>query len=110
MESVNQFILYTGEDGDVKLKLFLEDETLWLPQKLIGDLFQVESHTINYHIKEIYKSGELDELSTTRKFRVVQREGNRDVARDVVNKHQPIQSDFDKQIKKYLGKSNHENI
>ena len=84
MESVNQFILYTGEDGDVKLKLFLEDETLWLPQKPIGDLFQVESHTINYHIKEIYKSGELDELSTTRKFRVVQREGNRDVARDVV--------------------------
>ena len=51
MENINQFILYTGEDGDVKLKLFLEDETLWLPQKLIGDLFQVESHTINYHIK-----------------------------------------------------------
>ncbi len=84
MENINQFVLYTGEDGDVKLKLFLEDETLWLPQKLIGDLFQVESHTINYHIKEIYKSGELGELATTRKFRVVQREGNRDVARDVV--------------------------
>lgn len=84
MESINQFILYTGEDGDVKLRLFLEDETLWLSQKLIGELFQVESHTINYHIKEIYKSGELEELATTRKFRVVQREGNRDVARDVV--------------------------
>lgn len=83
MESINQFILYTGEDGDVKLRLFLEDETLWLSQKFIGELFQVESHTINYHIKEIYKSGELEELATTRKFRVVQREGNRDVARDV---------------------------
>lgn len=83
MESINQFVLYTTEDGDVKLRLFLEDETLWLSQKLIGELFQVESHTINYHIKEIYKSEELEEISTTRKFRVVQREGNRDVARDV---------------------------
>lgn len=84
LESVNQFVLYTGEDGDVKLKLFLEDETLWLSQKLIGELFQVEPHTINYHIKEIYKSGELNELATTRNFRVIQREGNRDVARDVI--------------------------
>ncbi|MFA7077993.1 MAG: hypothetical protein WC147_06240 [Syntrophomonas sp.] len=83
MESINQFVLFTTEDGDVRLRLFLEDETLWLSQKLIGELFQVESHTINYHIKEIYKSEELDEISTTRKFRVVQREGNRDVARDV---------------------------
>lgn len=84
MESINQFVLYTGEDGDVKLKLFLEDETLWLSQKLIGELFQVEPHTINYHIKEIYKSGELQELATNRNFRIVQNEGNRDVARDVI--------------------------
>jgi hypothetical protein len=84
MEGINQFVLYTTEDGDVRLRLFLEDETLWLSQKLIGELFQVESHTINYHIKEIYKSQELDEISTTRNFRVVQREGNRDVARDVI--------------------------
>lgn len=69
MENINQFVLYTGDDGDVKLQIFLEDETLWLSQKLIGDLFQVESHTVNYHIKEIYKSGELEELATTRKFR-----------------------------------------
>lgn len=83
MENINQFVLYTTEDGDVRLNLFLEDDTLWLSQKLIGELFQVESNTINYHIKEIYKSEELEEISTTRKFRVVQREGNRDVARDV---------------------------
>ena len=68
MESINQFVLYTTEDGDVRLRLFLEDETLWLSQKLIGELFQVESHTINYHIKEIYKSEELDEISTTENF------------------------------------------
>jgi hypothetical protein len=84
MESINQFVLYTAEDGDVKLKLYLEDDTLWLSQKLIGELFEVETHTINYHTKEIYKSEELDEIPTTRNFRVVQKEGNRDVARDVV--------------------------
>jgi len=83
LENINQFLLYTGDDGDVKLQIFLEDETLWLSQKLIGDLFQVESHTVNYHIKEIYRSGELEEIATARKFRVVQREGSRDVARDV---------------------------
>ena len=81
LDNINQFVLYTGDDGDVKLQIFLEDETLWLSQKLIGDLFQVESHTVNYHIKEIYKSGELEELATTRKFRVVQKEGSRDVSR-----------------------------
>lgn len=84
LDNINQFVLYTGDDGDVKLQIFLEDETLWLSQKLIGDLFQVESHTVNYHIKEIYKSGELEELATTRKFRVVQKEGSRDVSRDVI--------------------------
>ncbi|MBU3191310.1 virulence RhuM family protein [Clostridium bowmanii] len=84
MESINQFVLYTGVDGDVKLKMFLEEETLWLSQKLIGELFQVEPNTINYHIKEIFKSSELEEIATTRKFRVVQTEGSRDVSRDVV--------------------------
>ncbi|MBU3101548.1 MULTISPECIES: hypothetical protein [Clostridium] len=62
----------------------IKDDTLWLSQKLIGELFEVEAYTINYHIKEIYKSKELDEIPTTRNFRVVQKERNRDVARDVV--------------------------
>ncbi|CAM3310120.1 virulence RhuM family protein [Filibacter tadaridae] len=83
MEVINQFVLYTGENGDINLKIYLEEDTLWLSQKMMGDLFQVESHTINYHIKEIFKSGELEELATTRKFRVVQREGSRDVAREI---------------------------
>ncbi len=48
---------------------------LWLSQRLIAELFQVETHTINYHIKEIFKSGELEEIATIREFRVVQREG-----------------------------------
>lgn len=84
MKEINEFVLYTDESGEVNLKIFLKDETIWLSQKMIGELFNVESHTINYHIKEIYKSEELEELPTTRNFRVVQREGNRDVTRDIV--------------------------
>lgn len=49
----------------------------------MAELFGVESHTITYHLKEIYKAGELEESATTRKIRVVQKEGSRDVSRDL---------------------------
>jgi len=77
------FILYTSNSGDVKVNVFLENETIWLTQKSIGELFGVQSHTITYHLKEIYKSQELEENSTTRKIRVVQKEGNRNVNRNL---------------------------
>ena len=83
MQELQQFILYTTENGKVKLEIFLEEETLWLSQKMMAELFEVEPHTINYHIKEIYKSKELEENSTTRKFRIVQKEGNREVNRNI---------------------------
>lgn len=71
------------QDGELELKISLDDETVWLAQKQIGELFSVESHNITYHIKNIYKQKELDKISTTRKIRVVQKEGNREVERDV---------------------------
>jgi len=83
---VNQqsdFILYTGNEGKVNVDVFVQDETIWLTQKAMGLLFGVESHTITYHLKEIFKSGELDEKATTRKFRVVQNEGERQVTREL---------------------------
>jgi hypothetical protein len=76
------FLLYTAADGKVKVDVFVEDETVWLTQKTMGQLFGVESHTITYHLKEIFSSGELREEATTRKIRAVQNEGNRRVARD----------------------------
>ena len=69
------FILYTSTDGKVDVDVVLKDETVWLTQKAMGQLFGVESPTITYHLKEIYMSGELDEKATTRKIRVVQNEG-----------------------------------
>ncbi len=79
----NELIFYSSPDGDVRVEVFFQEETFWLSQKKMAELFGVESNTITYHLKEIYQSGELLQVSTTRKIRVVQKEGNRDVARDV---------------------------
>ena len=79
----SDIIFYTSPEGNVQVEVMYNDETFWLSQKKMGDLFGVESHTINYHLKEIFQSGELDQNATTRKIRVVQKEGNRDVARDM---------------------------
>jgi len=79
----SQFLMYTSPKGAVKVEVVFQDETIWLTQKKMGELFNVESHTITYHLKEIFKSQELDEYSTTRKIRVVQNEGNRAVSREI---------------------------
>jgi hypothetical protein len=68
----NDILLYTDAHGKVKVEVIYDEETFWLSQKKMGELFGVESHTINYHLKEIYQSGELTEAATTRNFRVVQ--------------------------------------
>lgn len=79
----NDIIFYSTPDGAVHIEVFFQNETFWLSQKKMGELFGVESNTITYHLKEIYKSAELQEDATTRKIRVVQKEGSRDVSRDV---------------------------
>lgn len=79
----SNFLFYTTPDGGVKLDVFLQDENLWLTQKMMAELFNVEIPTINYHLSEIYKVGELIEDSTIRKFLIVQNEGGRNVEREV---------------------------
>ena len=79
----SDFLLYTAANGKVKVEVFVQDETVWLTQKTMGQLFGVESHTITYHLKEIFKTGELNEEATTRKIRAVQSEGKRKVTRDL---------------------------
>lgn len=77
-----QFILYNLPDGSGAVQAYVQDETLWLTQKTMAELFGVEVNTINYHLKEIYKSKELVEEATIRKIRIVQQEGNRQVERE----------------------------
>ena len=64
----NQIMLYTTPNGDVKLEVFLQDETLWLTQKMMSELFGVDIRTINEHLQNIFNSEELIENSTIRKF------------------------------------------
>jgi hypothetical protein len=73
------------KDGELELKTSIDSETIWLTQKQIAELFDKDIRTINEHIKFIYKEEELIENSTIRNFRIVQKEGNREVARDVLH-------------------------
>ena len=71
----SKFLLYTSPEGDIKVEVFFRDETVWLTQKKIADLFNVEVNTINYHLKEIFKSAELSEKSVIRKIRITAEDG-----------------------------------
>lgn len=75
------FILYTTPEGDVKLNVLLENETIWLTQKAMGLLFDTTPQNITIHLKNIFESGELDEVATCKEFLQVQLEGKRDVSR-----------------------------
>ena len=79
----SELILYQTEDGKTKIEVRLQDETVWLSQKLMAELFQVSIPTINEHIKTIYGDGELEAEATIRKFLIVQTEGSRQVKRPV---------------------------
>ena len=79
----NNLSMVIYNDGELELNISVENETIWLTQKQIAELFSVEVHTINYHIKNIFKQNELDKNLTIRKIRIVQKEGNREVQRDV---------------------------
>jgi hypothetical protein len=78
-----ELILYQTQEGAVRIKVLYESETFWLNQRKIAELFGVELPTISYHLKEIYDSGELSRESTLRRIRRVQKEGNREVTREI---------------------------
>jgi len=76
-----QFLVYEAEDGRVKIDVRLEDETVWLTQQLMADLFQSSKQNINHHIQCIYQEGELVPEATVKKYLTVRREGKREVKR-----------------------------
>lgn len=78
-----EIIFYTTPEGVTKVEVVFQEETFWLSQRRMADLFDVEVNTINYHLKEIYRSGELQDKATIRNFRIVQSEGDRSVTRDL---------------------------
>ena len=76
-----EIIIYQSEDGQSLLEVHLQEETVWLTQKQMAHLFDKDVRTINEHVKNIFSEGELLTESTIRKFRIVQKEGKRSVAR-----------------------------
>ena len=83
MDSFGEILIYQTEDGLTKLDVRMEDETVWLTQQQMAELFQTSRTNVVDHIKNIYEDGELDENSTCRKFRQVRMEGNRQVTREL---------------------------
>jgi hypothetical protein len=81
----NQIILYQAENETTSLEVRLEDETVWLTQNQIIELFDSSKANISEHITNIFRSGELKELATVRKIRTVQIEGNRKVSRELLH-------------------------
>ena len=67
--------MFTAQAGEDSIEARYENETIWLSQKLMGKLFDVETNTINYHLKEIFKSGEAHEKSVIRNFRITATDG-----------------------------------
>ncbi len=70
-----QILLYTTPDGQVEIDVYFADKTVWLSQKKMAELFDVQVHTVNYHLKAIFKSGELSNEAVIRKIRITASDG-----------------------------------
>ncbi|MBI4800768.1 MAG: virulence RhuM family protein [Desulfarculus sp.] len=80
-EGRSEFTLYKSDDGQTRVQVRLQEGTVWLPQRLIAELYQKDVRTISEHIQNIFSEGELRPEATIRKFRIVQTEGQRQVER-----------------------------
>ncbi len=83
MENNSQIIIYQTEKGETKLEVRLENETVWLTQKLMAELFQTTVANINIHLKNIFAEEELDPKATIKDFLIVRLEGKREVNRSI---------------------------
>lgn len=90
--STVEFLIFTGQAGEQSIEARYEDETIWLSQRLMAELFAVDVRTISEHLKNIYETGEIQREATLRKFRRVQTEGDREVGR-IVNAYLDLAED-----------------
>lgn len=82
IENLKDLIIYQSQSNEnISVEVLYDSEDFWLTQKSMAKLFDVEVNTINYHLKEIFETHELEENQTIRKIRTVQKEGNREVSR-----------------------------
>ena len=83
--SAAEYLTYVAASGDnpQSFEMRYEDENIWLTQKMMAALYDVDVRTINYHILKVFEDSELEEESTIRNFRIVQNEGARHVSREI---------------------------
>lgn len=81
--ALGQFLVYTAEDGRVKIEVRMEKETVWLSQAAMAELFQTSVPNISMHLRNIFAEGELQQLATVKEFLTVRKEGTRQVSRTV---------------------------
>ena len=82
-DEYGEILIYQTDDGQTNIEVKIEDDTVWLTQQQMSELFQTSRTNVVEHIKHIYEEGELDETSTCRNFRQVRKEGNREVTRQI---------------------------
>ena len=104
----NNFVLYTAPNGAVKVRVLFRDESVWLTQKGLAELFGVKVPAIAKHLKNIFESGELSRVATVSKMEIVQTEADRRVSRDIeffiyrVRQDAEYVSDFDRVVQEAL--------
>ena len=109
MENEIQFLLYSMPDEQGKVQVVAKDGTLWCSQKAMAQLFGVQVNTINYHLKEIFKSQELSEDSVIQKIRITAADGKNYLTSfysldAIISVGYRVNSIFDKEIRKLKGK------
>ena len=80
-----EMVVYVGDDGKPQIQARLQDETMWLTQVQLAQVFQTTRQNIGQHIKNIYEEKELDSSATIKKFFIVQTEGDREVSRTIAH-------------------------
>ncbi len=101
------FLVYTIENSDIAVNAISKDETIWLSQKGMAELFDVQIPAISKHLKNIFESGELEEQVVVSKMEITTQQGAMEKAHqeyDIFNRTQTIHSDFDEMVKKMLAK------
>jgi len=79
----NKIIIYQTEDGQTQIDVRLENDTVWLTQGQMVDLFQTTKQNVSLHVRNVFKEGELDQSATVKDYLTVQKEGKREVTRNV---------------------------
>lgn len=82
MENTGKILIYQNEKGDTKIDVYFEEDTIWMTQRSMAELYQVTPQNITLHIKHIYQDGELDPAATCKQYLQVQTEGTRKIQRD----------------------------